>query len=170
MEYLHWKEKETLNPCSLWRVLSFIIHLAMWPKSLFGKRLIPSHTPFLKIGHRIPLMIGQNSFPCLKHFFPPSPLGIAFSHILWFSWLGAVALITVHHQTGVGMWPEVANRILLSRICFLDGDTQRQKRLRNDLSKGRPKEAAEGVLILRLQTVIQQLELTSESSGRPVIT
>lgn len=61
----------------------------------------------------------------------------------------------------------VANHVVL---CFLDGDSQRQKWFRNDLSKGSPGEVAEDVLILRFQAVVLQPELTSELPGGPIIT
>lgn len=72
-------------------------------------------------------------------------------------------------DTGVGTWPEVANHILFSSICFSDGDTQRQKWFRDDSSKGSPRQVAEDVLVLRFQVVVLQLGLASESPIGPII-
>lgn len=98
-------------------------------KNLFGKSLIPSHMPFLRILHLICLMIGHNFSPCLKHLFPSFPRG----KLPFLTSCGSGNWDSGFHQdvppdAGVGTWPEMANHVL-SRICFLDGDVERQNGL-----------------------------------------
>lgn len=73
-------------------------------------------------------MIAHNSFPCLKHLFPLFPQG----KLPFLTSSGSGDWGKGFHQdlppdAGVGTRPEMAIHVILSRVCFLDGESQRQK-------------------------------------------